>query len=81
VNDISKTCEMKKYHNYELSCEHTIDFGCDECPFFQSKMNQQIGIEVDSGQSVLRQLWKDTNGIVPSTGKAWLVEFPETEEN
>ena len=34
MNDITKTCDMKRYHN--MSCEHVIDFGCDECPFFKA---------------------------------------------
>jgi len=29
-------------------------------------------VDVDSGEDVSEQLWKDTGGIVPSTGKSWL---------
>jgi hypothetical protein len=38
----------------------------------QRQLAEARAIEVDSGKCILAQLWKDTGGIIPSTGKAWV---------
>ena len=46
MNEVLKDCEMKKYH--DLSCEHIIDFGCNECPFFQLKQKDSHDSTTDN---------------------------------
>jgi hypothetical protein len=38
----------------------------------ERQLTEARAIEVDSGKCILAQLWKDTGGIIPSTGKAWV---------
>jgi hypothetical protein len=75
-NEYLEVCHNKEIrHEQELDAlKRAVRSAVQQCNDKDEVIDRLRGaIDVDTGKSVIYQLWKDTRGLVPSTGKAWIV--------